>query len=193
MTIKGVIISDKSGVLLFYRNYSCLNHVDFEDLAYQLGHAEETSDRQHTYIHHMSNRLVFLPLEAYFLSLITDLNSNIIQDQKTLSQARDVTRMCLDSCSEISEESIQDEFLELAFGLDDLINMGTANNVSCLQVQESLKMESSNEQVHLQLLEDKVKERQREVEEESREIERNHRIRDIVENEKKQIEINRNK
>ena len=185
MTILGVMISNKEGALIFYRNYSELGHVDFEDFAYQLGHSEEKI-RQHTYTQLLGSRLVFLPLEGSFLSLITNLQSNIIQDQKTLSLCKEIVQLCLKF--EMSEEVIQNNFLDLAFGLDDIINMGTGNNVTCSQVEDSLRMESSNEQAHLQMLEDRVRERRREIEEESREIERNNRIKEIVEKEKMQIE-----
>lgn len=184
MTIKGVMLSDKEGNLIFYRNYSALKHTDFEDLAYQLGHSGE--GREFTYIQHLDNRVVFLPLDALFLCLITSLQSNIIRDQKTLALGKEVVQACLDS--EISVENIEENFLELAFGLDDLINMGTANNVSVAQVEDSLRMESSNEIAHLQMLEDKVREQKRKVDEESREIERTNRIKEIIENEKKEIE-----
>jgi hypothetical protein len=185
MTIKGVMLSDKEGNLIFYRNYSQLGHTDFEDLAYQLGHAKE-GDRQFTYIQHLDNRVVFLPLETLFLCLITNLQSNIIRDQKTLALGKEVVQVCLKS--DFSVESIEDNFLELAFGLDDLINMGTANNMTISQVEDSLRMESSNEMAHKQMLEDKVREQKRKVEEESREIERTNRIKEIIENEKKEIE-----
>ena len=185
MTIKGVMLSDKEGNLIFYRNYSALGHTDFEDLAYQLGHAGE-DNRQFTYIEHLDNRVVFLPLEQLFLCLITTLQSNIIRDQKTLALAKEVAQTCL--ASEFTVESIEDNFLELAFGLDDLINMGTANNVTIAQIEDSLRMESSNEMVHRQMLEDKVREQKRKVEEESREIERTNRIKEIIEKEKKEIE-----
>ena len=185
MTIKGVMLSDKEGNLIFYRNYSHLGHTDFEDLAYQLGHAKE-ANRQFTYIQHLDNRVVFLPLETFFLCLITNLQSNIIRDQKTLALGKEVVQICLES--DFSIESIEDNFLELAFGLDDLINMGTANNMTIHQVEDSLRMESSNEMAHKQMLEDKVREQKRKVEEESREIERTNRIKEIIENEKKEIE-----
>jgi hypothetical protein len=185
MTIKGVMLSDKEGNLIFYRNYSELGHTDFEDLAYQLGHAGE-GDRQFTYIQHLNNRVVFLPLETLFLCLITNLQSNIIRDQKTLALGKEVVQVCLES--DFTIESIEDNFLELAFGLDDLINMGTANNMTITQIEDSLRMESSNEMAHLQMLEDKVREQKRKVEEESREIERTNRIKEIIENEKKEIE-----
>lgn len=185
MTIKGVMLSDKEGSLIFYRNYSALGHTDFEDLAYQLGHAGE-GNRQFTYIQHLDNRVVFLPLEGLFLCLVTDLRSNIIRDQKTLALGKEVVQTCLES--DFSNESIEDNFLELAFGLDDLINMGTANNVTISQIEDSLRMESSNEMAHRQMLEDKVREQKRKVEEESREIERTNRIKEIIEKEKMEIQ-----
>lgn len=185
MTIKGVMLSDKEGNLVFYRNYSSLGHTDFEDLAYQLGHAGE-GNRQFTYIQHLDNRVVFLPLDTLFLCLVTSLQSNIIRDQKTLGLGKEVVQTCLES--EISIERVEDRFLELAFGLDDLINMGTANNVTVSQIEDSLRMESSNETAHLQMMEDKVREQKRKVEEESREIERTNRIKEIIEKEKREIE-----
>jgi hypothetical protein len=185
MTIKGVMLSDKEGSLVFYRNYSKLGHTDFEDLAYQLGHAGE-GNREFTYIQHLDNRVVFLPLESLFLCLVTSLQSNIIRDQKTLALGKEVVQVCLGS--EISVEQVEDNFLELAFGLDDLINMGTANNVTVSQVEDSLRMESSNEMAHKQMLADKVEEQKRKVEEESREIERTNRINEIIEKEKQEIE-----
>lgn len=185
MTIKGVMISNQQGQLIFYRNYSELNHVDFEDLAYQLGHSENNK-RQQTYIQHMSNRIVFLMIEELFISLVTTSDSNIIQDQKTLALCKEVLQMC--NSPKVTEDRIQQNFIEIAFGLDDVINMGTSNNVTLEQVEESQIMQSSNEAAHLQMMNDKVKERQREVEEESREIEKNLRIREMIEQEKQQIE-----
>ena len=112
--------------------------------------------------------MVFLPLETIFLCLVTNLQSNIIQDQKTLALDKEVVQTCVDS--DFSTECIEEHFIELAFGLDDLINMGTANNVTISQVEDSLRMESSNEMAHLRLLEDRVQEQKRKMEEESREI-----------------------
>ena len=185
MTIKGVMLSDKEGNLIFYRNYSSLGHTDFEDLAYQLGHADE-AHREFTYLEHLDSRVVFLPLETTFLCLITSLQSNIIQDQKTLALGKEVVQTCLED--DFSTDSIEEHFIELAFGLDDLINMGTANNVSISQVEDSLRMESSNEMAHLRMLEDKMLEQKRKNEEESREIDKTNRIKEIIENERKEIE-----
>jgi len=179
------MLSDKEGNLIFYRNYSALGHTDYEDLAYQLGHAGE-GHREFTYIQHLDNRVVFLPLETIFLCLVTNLQSNIIQDQKTLALGKEVVQTCVDS--DFSTECIEEHFIELAFGLDDLINMGTANNVTISQVEDSLRMESSNEMAHLRLLEDRVQEQKRKMEEESREIDRTNRIKEIIENERKDIE-----
>lgn len=183
MSIKGVMLCGKEGSLLFYRNYSQLNHSDFEDLSYQLGGGD--SRRGQTYFQHLQERVVFLPLDNLFLAVVTDSRSNIIQDQKTLTQCKTVLTTCLD---EITEEAVEDSFIELAFGFDDLISLGAANELSPTDLEDSLRMESSNELVHNQMILDKEKEQQRKAEEECREIERSNRVKEILEQERKQIE-----
>ena len=88
MAIEGILMCTQKGKLLFYRSYSMINHSLFEDFAFSLPQKFQINS-QHTFSIHGNHRLIYLPLDEILLVLVTNLESNIIEDIRTVQNMKD--------------------------------------------------------------------------------------------------------
>lgn len=185
MGVEGVFICTKEGRLVFYRDYGAVPHSLFEDLAFALP-ASLAKDSQCCFFAHGAHRLVFLPLEALFVVMVTPRHSNIIEDVETIGNVKDVIHHIL--APKLNEEAVTENYANLTFAFDDMISLGTRNAFSRTQVQALLEMESSNEKLQQAILLGKEKEAKKRTEEEARKIERSMRAKEIIAKEFKEID-----
>lgn len=91
-----------------------------------------------------------------YLLLITNKNSNIIEDLETI---RLVHRTVNDICSQgVSESMVQKNAFDILLAFDDVISFGYRESVTLNQIQNALAMDSSDEKLHLMLLKARVNE-----------------------------------
>ena len=177
MSIQAVMVSNPKGKLLFYRNYGSVAHNLFEDLAFSLPQSMK-KDAQHTFVLHGQYRLIYLPIEKVFMSLVTDQNSNILEDIESVAQMKEVITSIIGS--QADESAIFEHYVDLALAFDEMVNLNSRNAISKTQIAALLEMESTNEKLFNAMIEGKEKEAMRKAEEEVKKIERAQKVQELV-------------
>ncbi|GAC98547.1 hypothetical protein PHSY_006141 [Pseudozyma hubeiensis SY62] len=99
---------------------------------------------QHTSVETDAVRFVYQPLEDLYMILITNKNSNILQDIDTLHLFARVTS---DICRSLDESSVLRYSFELLGAFDEIVSLGYRENVNLTQVRSILEMESHEEKI----------------------------------------------
>ncbi|RHY30638.1 hypothetical protein DYB32_007374 [Aphanomyces invadans] len=114
--------------------------------------ASET--RQHTFIDTESVRYVYQPIESFFLLLITNKTSNIVEDLHTMQL---MAKLVPDICGPLTEAHIREKQFDLVFGFDELLTAGGhAEQINLQQIRTNLEMESHEEKLHLMIQKTKL-------------------------------------
>ncbi len=104
--------------------------------------------KQHTFIETDACRYVYLPLESLYLLLITNKNSNIIEDLDTLRLLSRVVPEQLGMGVGATEEAVQARAFELIFAFDEVVAAGGyREEVTLHQIRTNLEMESHEEKL----------------------------------------------
>lgn len=104
------------------------------------------SGTQHTTVEQDNVRYVYQPLDELYMVLITNRQSNILQDIDSLHLfAQVVTSIC----RTLDEREILDNAFELMSAFDELVNLGYRENLTLSQIKTFLEMESHEERVAL--------------------------------------------
>ncbi|TDH65551.1 hypothetical protein CCR75_005697 [Bremia lactucae] len=112
-----------------------------------------SGSREHTFIDTESVRYVYQPLESFFVLILTNKTSNIVEDLHTIQL---LAKLVPDICAPLSEASIGDKQFELIFGFDELITAGGhSENISVSQVRINMEMESHEEKLHNMIIDSK--------------------------------------
>lgn len=102
------------------------------------------SKSQHTSVEDESVRYVYRPMEEYYVVLITNKHSNILQDIDTLNMFAKVINSIL---RQVDEREIFDNCFELLSAFDEIVTLGYRENVDSRQVMEFLAMDSHEERI----------------------------------------------
>lgn len=103
------------------------------------------SSTQHTTVEADNVRYVYQPLDELFLLLITNRQSNILQDIDSLHLfAQVVTTVCTKG---LEEREILRNAYELLSAFDELVTLGYRENLSIGQIKTFLEMESHEERI----------------------------------------------
>lgn len=156
MVVISSTICTKAGKILVARQYTNISKLTLEEYIRNFPKSISAS-QQHTFVENEYIRYIYLPLETtMYLVLITNKNSNIIEDLETI---RLVHKVVLDICTYgVSEPTIQKNAFEILLAFDDVISFGYRESVTLNQVQNSLAMDSSDEKLHLMLLKARMNE-----------------------------------
>lgn len=139
-----------------------------------------TSSKQHTFVETENVRYVYLPIETLYLLLITNKNSNIIEDLDTLRLLSRVIPEQIGMGTLVNEESVVQRAFELLFAIDEVVAAGGyREDVTLHQIRTNLEMESHEEKLAQMIKASKMaeakeaaKRRAQEIRERSREDER---------------------
>ena len=102
------------------------------------------SGTQHTTVEQDNVRFVYQPLDELYMVLITNRQSNILQDIDSLHLfAQVVTSVC----KKLEEREILRNAFELLSAFDELVTMGYRENLSMSQIKTFLEMESHEERI----------------------------------------------
>jgi len=102
------------------------------------------SGTQHTTVEQDNVRFVYQPLDELYMVLITNRQSNILQDIDSLHLfAQVVTSIC----KSLDEREILRNAFELLSAFDELVTLGYRENLTISQIKTFLEMESSEEKV----------------------------------------------
>ncbi|KAJ7555216.1 hypothetical protein O6H91_05G026900 [Diphasiastrum complanatum] len=111
--------------------------------------------KQHTYVETENVRYVYQPMESLYLLLVTNKQSNILEDLETL---RLLSKLVPDYCPALDEEGICKVAFELIFAFDEVISLGHKEAVTIAQVKQYLEMESHEERLHQLIMQSKINE-----------------------------------
>lgn len=103
-----------------------------------------SSGSQHTTIETEHVRYVYQPLEDLYMILITNKNSNILQDIDTLHL---FARVVSDLCRGLDERDVLRNSFELLGAFDEIASLGYRENVNLAQVRTILEMDSHEEKI----------------------------------------------
>ena len=102
------------------------------------------SGTQHTTVEQDNVRYVYQPLDELYMVLITNRQSNILQDIDSLHLfAQVVTSIC----KSLDEREILRNAYELLSAFDELVTLGYRENLSLSQIKTFLEMESHEERI----------------------------------------------
>ncbi|KAA0044106.1 coatomer subunit delta-like [Cucumis melo var. makuwa] len=111
--------------------------------------------KQHTYVETENVRYVYQPIEALYLLLVTNKQSNILEDLDTL---RLLSKLVPEYSLSMDEEGICKTAFDLIFAFDEVISLGHKENVTVAQVKQYCEMESHEEKLHKLVLQSKINE-----------------------------------
>lgn len=155
MVIISSCICDKNGKILLARQFQPISKLSLEESVKNFPKSI-SPNQQHTFIETSALRYIYLPLESLYLLLLTNKNSNIIEDLETI---RLLHKIVIELCpSGLSEENIMKNSFEIIFCFDDVVSYGYRESVTVSQVLNSLEMESSEEKLHLMLMKARMNE-----------------------------------
>jgi hypothetical protein len=102
------------------------------------------SGTQHTTIEQDNVRFVYQPLDELYMVLITNRQSNILQDIDSLHLFAQVVSS---TCKTLDEREIVKNAYELLSAFDELVTLGYRENLTLSQIKTFLEMESHEERI----------------------------------------------
>lgn len=102
------------------------------------------SGTQHTTVEDDNVRYVYQPLEELYVVLITNRQSNILQDIETL---RLLSQVVSSSVRTVDEREVLHNAFDLLAAFDEVVTLGYRENLSLSQIKTFLEMESHEEKI----------------------------------------------
>lgn len=102
------------------------------------------SSTQHTTVEQDNVRFVYQPLDELYMVLITNRQSNILQDIDSLHLFAQVVTS---TCKTLDEREILKNAYELLSAFDELVTLGYRENLTISQIKTFLEMESHEERI----------------------------------------------
>ncbi|GJJ75180.1 coatomer subunit delta [Entomortierella parvispora] len=159
MVVLAVSICTKSGKALISRQFREMTRARIEGLIASFPKLT-SSGQQHTTIETDHVRYVYQPLEELFIVLITNKQSNILQDIDTLQL---VSRVVSSTCRPTDAREIDRNAFELLSSFDEIISLGYRENVNLAQVASISEMDSHEEKVQEMIEKNKEREAKEEL------------------------------
>lgn len=94
-----------------------------------------------------------LCLQGLYLLVITNKQSNILEDLETL---RLLSKLVPEYTETLDEEDILTQAFELVSAFDEVISLGHKENISVMQVKQNCEMESHEEKLHKMIIQVRV-------------------------------------
>ena len=169
MVALSVVICSKSAKIIFARQFVKMTRIELEEHIVQFSRNID-SYKEITHFESDKVRFIFIPIDSYFLILITSKNSNIIEDTEILKL---IYRLIQDLCNaQINYDSIIENAFEIMLGIDDIASLGYRNGINILQVKQFLQMESLEEKEFKRKKLEQERRVQKELYEKSKEFDR---------------------
>ncbi|XP_020267045.1 coatomer subunit delta-2-like [Asparagus officinalis] len=147
-------IISKTGKALVSRQFVDMSRIRIEGLLAAFPKLVGTG-KQHTYVETENVRYVYQPIELLYLLLVTNKQSNILEDLDTL---RLLSKLVPEYAPSLDEEGVCKMAFELIFAFDEAISLGHKENVTVAQVKQYCEMESHEERLHKLLMQSKINE-----------------------------------
>ncbi|KAM7263559.1 hypothetical protein ACFE04_001242 [Oxalis oulophora] len=154
MVVLAASVVNKSGKVLVSRQFVDMSSIRIEGLLAAFPKLVGMG-KQHTYVETENVRYVYQPIEALYLLLVTNKQSNILEDIETL---RMLSKIVPEYSYSLDEEGIGQSAFELIFAFDEVISLGHKENVTVAQVKQYCEMESHEEKLHKLVMQSKINE-----------------------------------
>lgn len=168
--ILSAAIIDKDGTIYVARQYTEMTRPKVEAL-YIAFTRLITKGKQHTIIDTNEVRYIYRAINEFYCVLITDKNSNILEDIKTLNLFSSAITDYASTGKGITEFSIAECRFDLLFVFDEIICMGVRQVDNLMQLRTIIEMKSEEEKAFVETLSKKEKEAKAKAAEKSKEIE----------------------
>ncbi|GLC34550.1 hypothetical protein PLESTB_001249200 [Pleodorina starrii] len=152
MVVLAASIVSKTGKPLVSRQYMEMSRIRIEGLLAAFPKLVGTG-KQHTYVETENVRYIYQPMEGLYLLLITNKQSNILEDLETL---RLLSKLVPEFSQSLEEESVAGKAFELIFAFDEVISLGHKENITVQQVKQNCEMESHEEKLHKLIIQSKI-------------------------------------
>ncbi|XP_051145244.1 coatomer subunit delta [Andrographis paniculata] len=154
MVVLAASIISKTGKVLVSRQFVDMSRIRIEGYLAAFPKLVGTG-KQHTYVETENVRYVYQPIETLYLLLVTNKQSNILEDLETL---RLLSKLVPEYSYSLDEEGIGKTAFEILFAFDEVISLGHKENVTVAQVKQYCEMESHEERLHKLVLQSKINE-----------------------------------
>ncbi|KAL5722366.1 hypothetical protein ACHQM5_005897 [Ranunculus cassubicifolius] len=154
MVVLAASIISKSGKALVSRQFVEMTRIRIEGLLAAFPKLVGIG-KQHTYVETENVRYVYQPIEMLYLLVVTNKQSNILEDLETL---RLLSKLVPEYCPSLDEEGICRSAFELIFAFDEVISLGHKESVTVAQVKQYCEMESHEEKLHKLVMQSKINE-----------------------------------
>lgn len=144
MVVLAASITTRSGKPLLSRQFRELTKDRVLELLSNFQSLVTNLSSEHTFVEGNHVRYVYRPFDDYYIILITNRQSNIIEDLSTLNLLSQTVNNFLSS---YSENEIYDSEFEILTAFDEVVIMGYKENLSSTQVATYLAMESHEERI----------------------------------------------
>src|SRR5579859_5312542 len=141
MVVLAASICTRGGKAVLSRQFREINRSRIEALLASFPKLAD-SGTQHTTVEQDNVRYVYQPLDELYMILITNRQSNILQDIDTLHL---FARVVSDVCRSSDEREILRNSFELLSAFDEIVSLGYRENVNLAQVKSITEMESHEE------------------------------------------------
>ncbi|KAK4438368.1 Coatomer subunit delta [Sesamum alatum] len=168
MVVLAASIISKSGKALVSRQFVDMSRIRIE--GYLAAFPKLVGiGKQHTYVETENVRYVYQPIESLYLLLVTNKQSNILDDLDTL---RLLSRLVPEYSYSLDEEGIGKSAFEILFAFDEVISLGHKENITVAQVKQYCEMESHEEKLHKLVLQSKINETKNVMQQKASEIDK---------------------
>jgi len=144
MAVLAASICTRGGKPLLSRQFRDLSKDRITALLANLPSLISNSSSQHTSVEDEHVRYVYQPLEEFYVVLITNKTSNILQDIDTLHLFVSTVSNMLRN---IDDNEIFDNSFEIISAFDEIINLGYKENLTLSQIETFLQMDSHEEKI----------------------------------------------
>ncbi|KAM3133333.1 hypothetical protein pb186bvf_014626 [Paramecium bursaria] len=144
MVIISAVICDKAGSILVSRQFQ---NISLNELKEQVRNFPKliNPNQQHTFIDQDQLRYIYTPVDNVYILLMTNKQSNIIEDLEVLRILKQVIN---EICNSINADNVKKQSFEILLAIDDIISAGLRESVTVAQIQTALEMESTEEKLH---------------------------------------------
>jgi len=162
------IICNKNAKIIFARQFIKMSRMELEEHVVQFTRNIESCKENNTF-EAEKIRYIFIPIEHLYLILLTDKDSNLIEDLEII---KIIYRLIQEICGSISESTIVNNSFDLLLGIDDIVNMGYRDAVSIAQIKQFLLMDSQDEKEFRKIQEQKENVVKKHMQEKAKEFEK---------------------
>lgn len=169
MAILAASIITRSGKAILSRQFRDLTKNRVTELLANFPTLLSENNTQHTTVEDEHVRYVYQPLDELYILLITNRQSNILQDIDTLKLFAETVTSLL---RVINEHEIFDHAFEILSAFDEIVTLGYKENLSLSQIQTFLEMHSYEEAVQEVIEQNKENQATEERKRKAKEIQR---------------------